>query len=186
MEQVTQPDELDEIFDHLVRLHQAHWEAQEEPGLFYFDEETAYYRELAHCMLENGWLRLHHLDIEGKPCAIDLCYHYRGRAYAQIGGVDRDVVTNITIGDVLMHYNIGQAIDEGLNEYSFMVGEQAYKYSFGGVTQVQKAFRLVRSPRVRLQLQIIDTLRAMKLRLQKAKSQISKMISDTSIDKEDD
>lgn len=186
MEQVNQPDELNEIFDKLVSLHQTYWEEQGEFGFFYLDEEIAYYRELAHCMLENGWLRLHHLDIEGKPCAIDLCYHYRGRAYAQIGGVDRDVMSNITIGDVLMHYNIEQAIDEGLNEYSFMVGEQPYKYSFGGVKRVQKAFRLIRSPRVRLQLQTIDMLRAIKLRMQGAKSQILEKASDVPTDKDDE
>lgn len=175
--QVTQPDELDDIFDHLVRLHQAHWETQGEPGIFSEKEEIDYFRELMHCLLENDWLRLYYLNIDNKPCAIYFCYQHRERKYYAIAGVSRDF-TDIPLGYIVMHHSIDQAITEGLLEYSFMLGEQPYKYSFGAVNQVQQAFQLIDSPRVRLQIKTVDGLRVVK-------SHIREITSDQSTNKVD-
>lgn len=177
---ISQPDDLDYTLDHLVSLHQAEYEGQG-GGNFNYGEWTEYYRELMHSMLENGWLRMSRLDIEGEPCAIDFCYHYRGRAYAQIGGVNRDKVPDITVGDVLMHHNIDQAINEGIPEYTFMWGEFRWKYSFGGVNRVHHVYELIGSPRVRLQVRIVNLLREVKSRMGDITSEIS-----TDQDNEDD
>lgn len=162
--QVTQPDELDYTLDQLVSMHQSQWEAKGGPGIFHYGELTGYYRELMHCLLENGWLRLYHLKVEDKTCAVDFSYHYRGRAYGQIRAVTR-AVKDVTLGDVLMHHGIEQAVSEGMGEYSFSLGEHSWKYSFGGVNQVQQAFQLVSSSRVRLQLKTLEGLRGIKSRI---------------------
>lgn len=148
--QVTQPDELDETFDHLVYLHQALWEARDMSGDFAYDNVTDYYRDLMHSLLATGSLRMYSLKIDGKPCAIDFCSHYLGRANGFITGTDRDV-TNVSLGLVLKHHAIEQAIQEGLSEYSLGMGEQPYKYSFGGINQTHLALRLIGSRRVQLQ-----------------------------------
>src|SRR5690606_36151748 len=123
--QVTTSDELNETFIHLVRLHQTHWKAMGEPGTFHNADQKAYYHELMHSMLENDWLRLYRLDIDNMPCAVYYCYHYLGRAYLQIVGVDRDV-TDIPLGYILLEHSIMQAIQEGCHEFTFMWGEQSY------------------------------------------------------------
>lgn len=175
--QVVQPDELEYSLEHLVRLHQAFWEPKGKLGYFHRGELTGYYRELMHSMLENGWLRLYRLDIDDKPCAVDFCWHYRGRACYAIGGVDREV-TSIPLGYILMQHTIGQAIREGLGEYSFMIGKQSWKYSFGGVNRVHQVFQLIESPRVRLQLKTVDLLRGVKASLRQIKSNIGKIVTD--------
>lgn len=166
--QVTQPDELDYTLDHLVRLHQAQWESVS-GGNFHYGEWTEYFRELMHSLLENGWLRLYRLDIDDKTYAVDFCWHYGGRAYYAIGGLDRDV-TEIPLGYILMQHTIEQAISEGLDEYTFMWGEFAWKFSFGGVNRVHHVFELVSSPRVQAQLKTVDLLRGVKSGIRQMKS----------------
>lgn len=175
--QVTLPHELNYTFDHLVRLHQSHWETRGASGTFYYGEFAEYFKELAHCMLENGWLRMYRLDIDGKPCAINFCYHYFERAYNHIAGVDRDI-TDVALGHIVTHHSIGQAIEEGLSEMTFMWGEMPWKYSFGAVNRVHQAFRLIDSTRVQLQVNIVNELRVVK-------SHIRKMASDRSTNKVD-
>lgn len=162
--QATQPDELDDAFEHLVHLHQTYWEDQGYPGHFNRGEWVECYRELLHGLLENGWLRLYRLDIDDEPCAVNYFFHYRGRAYFVFGGLKRGV-TEIPLGYVLLQHNIEQAINEGLPEYNFMLGEQSYKFSFGGVAREHRAFQLIGNPRVPIQIKTVDLLRRTKTRI---------------------
>lgn len=183
--QVTQPDEVDETFDHLVRLHQAHWKSQGYMGNFRDGELTECYRELIHLLLENDSLRLYRLDIEGEPCAIDFCSHYRGRAHGYLTGVKRDV-TNIALGMVLKVHCFEQAIGEGIPEYTLMWGEMAWKYSFGAMKREHQVFEIICNPRVRLQIKTVDEWRKNKARLSKVKSFLRNMASDTPKDEVDE
>lgn len=172
IKQVNRPDELDETFDHLVRINQERWEAVGQSGSFNNDKMRDYVREWMHILLDNGWLRLYHLDIDDKPYAVDFSCHYLGRAYAVISGILR-IDSNIALGIVLMQHNIEQAIIEGCREFSFGEGKEPYKYRFGGVKQVHKAFRLIGSPRVRLQIQSVSVLRGIKSRMREVKTNVS-------------
>lgn len=163
--QVTQSDELNDTFDHLVRLHQTHWENIGASGTFYYGEFAEYFRELAHSMLENGWLRMYRVDIDEKLYGVYYCYHYYGRAYFHIGGIDRNI-TKVPLGYVLLHHSITQAISEDLSEFTLMLGEQSYKYSFGCVARTYRTFRLVSSLRVQLQIRVVGELRKVKYKLQ--------------------
>lgn len=181
--QVSQSNELDDTYDHLVRLHQEHWEAMGTPGTFNHGEFVEPYREWAHSMFDNGWLRMYRLDINHVPCAVDFCYHYFGRAYGHITGVNRNV-TNVTLGHVLKYHSIDQAIKERCREFTFMLGEQSFKYSFGGVAREHRAFQWIVTPHFRLQINTFKQLHRMKSRIRirsrvnEIKSRLHALVSD--------
>jgi CelD/BcsL family acetyltransferase involved in cellulose biosynthesis len=161
---LCEPQELDEGLDILVTLHQAKWEALDKPGAFHFGEWTTYYRELMHCFQNEGWLRLYRMDIAGKAATLLYMYHYRGRAYNQIAGLD-ETMTEVPLGHVLTQHSIEEAIRDGVDEYSFMWGEEPYKYSFGAQNRIQQAFDLVINSRVQFQYKAVDFLRGVKTRM---------------------
>jgi CelD/BcsL family acetyltransferase involved in cellulose biosynthesis len=166
IQMVDEPQKIDEALDIMVRLHQAKWAALGKPGAFNNGERTPYYRDLLHCFHEQGWLRLYRMDLGGKPATVLFMYHYRGRAYNQIAGLDESL-TEVPIGHVLTQRSIEEAIKDGLDEYSFMWGEEPYKYSFGAQNRIQYAFDLVMNPRVQFQYKTVDFLRGIKARMQK-------------------
>lgn len=162
--EVTQPDELDETFEHFVHLHQTYWEEQGYPGNFNYGAWTEPYHELMHQLLEKSCLRLYRLDIDDEPCAVDFFFQYRERAYFAFGGLKRGV-TDVPLGYILLKHHIEQTITEGLREYSFMWGEQSYKYSFGGINRTHRVLELIGSHRVRSQIKIVNVLRRTKSRI---------------------
>ena len=164
---LCEPHELNEGLDILVKLHQSKWEALDKPGAFHYGEWVDYYRELMHCFQHEGWLRLYRMDIGGKPATILYMYHYRGRAYNQIAGLD-ETIADLPLGHVMTQHSIEEAIKDGVDEYSFMWGEEPYKYSFGARNRIQQAFDLVANPRVQFQYKAVDYLRGVKAQLKKS------------------
>ena len=158
---ITQRDELDEVYQNLVKYHQAQWEERGLEGAFFFGEWVGYFHDLMMVFLEKGWLRLNCLCIQEQPAAILFSYHYRGRAYNHISGINPNV-TEIPLGHVMTRFSIETAISESLTEYMFMWGVEPYKYSFGAQDRTLFAFELISSPRVRLQQSLVEFLRKMK------------------------
>ena len=116
------------------------------------------------CFQNEGWLRLYRMDINGKPATLLYMYHYRGRAYNQIAGLDESM-TEVPLGHVMTQHSIEEAIRDGVDEYSFMWGEEPYKYSFGAQNRIQQAFDLVINARVQFQYKAVDFLRGVKTRM---------------------
>jgi CelD/BcsL family acetyltransferase involved in cellulose biosynthesis len=112
-------------------------------------------------------LRLHYMLVDGKIAVVSFGYHYRGRAYDQVSGVD-DSIIDIPLGHVMTQYCLEQAIANGNDEYSFMLGTEPYKYSFGAQDRTQYAYDLVVNPRVRVQRKTVKFLRGIKTRWQPA------------------
>lgn len=160
---ITTADKLNEVFEYLVKYHQAQWEAVDKPGAFNYKKWTGYYRELMYTLLEKGWLRLSCLYINEKPAAILFSYHYAERAYNQISGIDHDI-SKIPLGHVMTHHSIELAITEGVKEYFFMWGDEPYKYSFGADNRTLVAYDFVSNTRVRCQRSLIEILRMFKKR----------------------
>jgi len=169
---VTKPEELRAVLDHLVTLHQAKWIDTNKRGAFYaYGNMIPYYYDLMRVYLEQGWLRLYQLKVAGKTGVVLFSYQVRGRAYDQISGYD-NTLTEIPIGHVMTQHSIEQAIQNGCDEYSFMWGEEPYKYSFGAENRYQQAFQIVRSPRVRFQNALLKRLQELRQRLRKPEPEV--------------
>jgi CelD/BcsL family acetyltransferase involved in cellulose biosynthesis len=118
------PALLERDLDTLFALHRARWS-----GSPWFSDEEAFHREFAASALERGWLRLWLLELDGAPAAAWLGFRFAGiESYYQAG---RDpAFERESVGFVLLAHTIREALQDGMSEYRFLRGGEAYKYRF--------------------------------------------------------
>lgn len=170
LELISTHEELDRVFEYLVKYHQLHWEKVGKPGAFHYGQWKEYYRKLIHTFLDKGWLRMYCLYIERTPTAILFSYHYAGQAYNQISGLDQSI-SKTPLGHIVTQHSIETAIQEKLAEYHFMWGDEPYKYSFGAVNRTLLACELIVNRRVMFEKSLIIALRKAKRLLSKDDSE---------------
>lgn len=130
------------LLSELVRLHQARWAAQGEPGALAGPAVLAFHRDSAPGLLEAGALRLQALRIDGAVAAA--CYALldgRERILFYLSGFDA-AQSFVSPGSLLLAAMIERAIDEGRREANFLRGREAYKHAWGGVDRFNMFCRL--------------------------------------------
>jgi CelD/BcsL family acetyltransferase involved in cellulose biosynthesis len=117
-------DTLSDDLDTLFRLHRARW-----PGSHWFAAAEAFHRDFAAVAFERGWLRLWILELEGAPAAAWLGYRFNGvESYYQAG---RDpALQRERVGFVLLAHTIREALQDGMDEYRLLRGDESFKYRF--------------------------------------------------------
>lgn len=120
------PLRLRQDLDCLFRLHAARWGGR--PSAFDGPRET-FQREFAAIALRHGWLRLWFLELDDEPAAAWYGFRFAGReAYYQSGRDPR--LEHLSVGTVLLAHSIRAALEDGVAEYRFLRGDDAYKYRF--------------------------------------------------------
>jgi CelD/BcsL family acetyltransferase involved in cellulose biosynthesis len=121
------PAALDSQFTTLIELHQRRHAAKGVTGAFESSSFTAFHRRLMPLALDNGWLDLRTLFLDGRPVAARYCFRHAGRVLYYQGGMDTAAAPRASIGLVMDAYCIGEAVRDGLREYDFMRGTERYK-----------------------------------------------------------
>lgn len=137
------PETVQALLSELVRLHQARWVAQGEPGALAGPAVLGFHRDAVPGLLEAGVLRLQVLRIGGMVAAA--CYALlagRDRILFYLSGFDAGL-SFVSPGTLLLAAMLEQAIAEGRREADFLRGREGYKYAWGGVDRVNGACRLV-------------------------------------------
>lgn len=121
-----EPDRLEAAMDTLFELHRRRWGEDTE---FASRASTAFHRDFAATALERGWLRLWTMEVDGKPVAAWHGFRLGGvESYYQSG---RDPsFDRFSIGFLLLMRTIQAAFEDGLERYSFLRGDEAYKNRF--------------------------------------------------------
>jgi CelD/BcsL family acetyltransferase involved in cellulose biosynthesis len=119
------PERLPADLDALVRLHDARW-GKQSSGVF-TGPDGRLLREFAATALERGWLRLWFLELEGRPVAARLGFRFGDVKSGYQSGRDPEVRS---VGFLLQVHAIRAAIEEGVTEYRFLRGGEAYKDRF--------------------------------------------------------
>jgi CelD/BcsL family acetyltransferase involved in cellulose biosynthesis len=129
---ITRPEELDQAFDELIRLHTKRWKARGRDGVFANPRFTEYHRRLARTLLPQGLLNLGLLSLDGVNIAAHYNLRYAGTEYFYQGGADVELASKYSPGVIAHVYAIEAAILDGLNRYDFMKGgTDSYKTEFG-------------------------------------------------------
>jgi CelD/BcsL family acetyltransferase involved in cellulose biosynthesis len=137
----TDENRLDDDLDSLFRLHRARW-AEVETS---FSAIEAFHRETAAIALERRWLRLWFLELDGNPVAAWYGFRFGGvEAYYQAGRDPR--YSDLSVGFVLLVHTIRAAIEDGVREYRFLRGGEAYKHRFTSDDPGLLTFGLPRTP----------------------------------------
>ncbi len=117
------PSRLDADLDALVRLHQARWAGVSRSFVGY--RETLH-RAFAARALERGWLRLWIAELHGRPAAAWYGFRYGGAEWYYQAGRDPRL-DKLSIGFVLLAHTIREALNDGVEEYRLLRGEEPYK-----------------------------------------------------------
>jgi CelD/BcsL family acetyltransferase involved in cellulose biosynthesis len=118
------PNRLPADLDTLFALHRARW-----PGSKWFAAAEAFHRDFAAVALERGWLRLWILELDGAPAAAWYGFRFAGVDWFYQGGRDPSL-SKERVGIVLIIHTVREALRDGMREYRFLRGGEAYKSRF--------------------------------------------------------
>jgi len=123
------PEELDADLDALVALHAARWGP--EGSSAFAPAREAFHRDFARRALATGRLRLWLAEVDGRAVAAWYGFRFaRREIYYQAG---RDPAWDeYAVGFVLLAHSIRAALDDGVLEYRFGLGDEPYKARLAG------------------------------------------------------
>ena len=138
---------LDRDLDLLFRLHDARWAGAPTN----FQADAAFHRAFAPVAVEQHWLRLWFLEVDGATVAALYGLRYAGiESYYQAG---RDPAWNhYRVGFVLLAHAIRQAADDGIREYRLLRGAENYKLRFAVADPGLETVAVARGPLARTAL----------------------------------
>lgn len=120
------------LLDSLVRLHGARWTTKGEPGVLADATVNRFHRDAAPALAAAGLLRLHALHLDGRVVAVFYGMQAKGRCYYYLSGFDPDL-GELGLGTLIVGHAIEAATSEGVSEFDFLRGTEAYKYRWGAV-----------------------------------------------------
>jgi CelD/BcsL family acetyltransferase involved in cellulose biosynthesis len=111
----------------LIRLHRSRW--RDGDSVSFDGRRENLHLDFARTALQNGWLRLWTMELDGAPVAAWYGLRYGGIEYYYQAGRD-PACDQLNVGFVLLCHTIRQAFDDGLREYRFGLGGEPYKFRF--------------------------------------------------------
>jgi CelD/BcsL family acetyltransferase involved in cellulose biosynthesis len=119
------PGETERGLDVLFDLHKARWKKRGLPGAF-FGRAVAFHREWAAKAVEQGYLWLSALHVDGEAIGAIYAMTLGDTAYYYQAGFDPEK-GSVSPGTLLVASSIRRAIDEGKRHFDFMRGDEGYK-----------------------------------------------------------
>jgi CelD/BcsL family acetyltransferase involved in cellulose biosynthesis len=99
------------------------------------------YRELARRLAPRGWLRFGVLRLNGAPIAFHFGFEYGGR-FIWYKPAFCTAHAKHSPGEVLLKFLLEYAIDRGLAEFDFTVGNETFKYRFANRVRTNHRIRV--------------------------------------------
>lgn len=132
---VTNEADLDTELTHLFDLHQRRWNQRWLPGVFGGKRVQAFHRDAARRLLEQGWLRLFFLRLDGVTQASLYCFAYGDRFCYYQGGFE-PTLSRLSLGTVLTARAMQTAIAENRFVFDFLRGDEPYKAKWTGAARI--------------------------------------------------
>ncbi|MDI7277938.1 MAG: GNAT family N-acetyltransferase [Anaerolineae bacterium] len=124
------PAALEDHLQAFIALHEA---STPDKADFMRDPRMRRFFDLvARMALENGWLDLSFLALDGRLAASIFCFRYGDAVLVYNSGFEPRAWQTLSPGIVLFGHRIRKAIEEGRREFDFMQGNERYKYDLGG------------------------------------------------------
>ena len=123
-------DNLNEIIKSFFDLHQQRWEAEDQHGTFSDPKRREFYNVLSNYFVENEWLAIFSLKVDGVYRAHEFGFLYNNRLFVLQEGYNVEWERR-GIGNVLRTFVLQYCIDNRLDEYDFLGGVTYHKNSWG-------------------------------------------------------
>ena len=120
---------LEQTIQILIDLHQKRWTSRGNSGIFMKKKSRDITLQTAKYFAEKNWLRMYFLTVNDKPIAVELNLEYKGKMYCHLKGFDPEYY-KYRVGSLLTLKVLEKCIEEGIVEYDFMQGNEAYKFDW--------------------------------------------------------
>jgi CelD/BcsL family acetyltransferase involved in cellulose biosynthesis len=143
----TDPERLPRDLDILFHLHRQRWGNDATAFLL----AAPFHRDFAAQALQQGWLRLWFLEIDGKPVAALYGFRFAGAESAYQSGRD-PALGQQPVGFVLLAHAVRDALTDGMYEFRLLRGGAPYKERFATSDPGLETYGLPRGAPARLML----------------------------------
>ena len=126
LHQATDEAEASRALEILIDLHQRSWQVRGQPGAYASARFAAFHREVVPRMFARGLVQLNWIELGGAPIAAEYQLLGDGVLYAYQGGFDPDH-HDAEPGRLAISSVIRQAIEQGLQAYDLLRGDEPYK-----------------------------------------------------------
>ena len=123
-------EDLPVTLSSFIGLHQQRWEAVDQLGTFRDPQRQKFYEILSRYFVENNWLAIFSIKVDGVYRAHEFCFLYNNRLFVLQEGYDVEWERK-GIGNVLRVFVLQYCIDNGLDEYDFLGGVTYHKNCWG-------------------------------------------------------
>jgi CelD/BcsL family acetyltransferase involved in cellulose biosynthesis len=136
---------FERLFSEFLRLHEARWSAQGQPGVLHDAIVRQFHEEVASALLRAGMLRLYVLFVDS--CAIASFYGFASglRTFYYLGGFDPEFA-RLSPGTLIVGHAIEEAVREGAETFEFLRGREPYKYGWGAKDRLNVRRLIDREP----------------------------------------
>lgn len=134
----------------LIDLHQRRRQALGEPGCFASPSFLAFHQDVMKRLLASGLLRLHWLELDGRPAAAEYHVADGGVIYGYQAGVNPELLDEEP-GRLAAIATLRLAVEQGFTAFDFLRGDEPYKAHFRAEPRPSVRYRLApRRPAARL------------------------------------
>ena len=127
--ELSSPSDIADRMDDFIELHRGSSIDKEE---FMTPEREAFFREVAVSLAEKGITRLNFLSVNDETVATSLAFKVGSTKYLYNSGYLPER-SWLAVGLLNHAINILSSIEEGIEVYDFMRGDERYKYHLGAV-----------------------------------------------------
>ena len=143
------PDEINQTFDALIKLHHARWDsksaADNSAGSESFDEDSylSFHREFAQTLGRKGQLWMQRFELDKELVGVEYAFSHNRCLYLfQTGFLPQ--YSQLAPGHIMMSRLIESAIQAGILEIDLLKGDYPYKQSYAGDTRDSQDIEILR------------------------------------------
>ncbi len=125
--QVCTAETLEESLSKFFDLHQRRWQSVNVSGIFSEPKMREFYRDIGIQFLERKWLHFSCLTADDEMVAAEYGFVHNGKFYGAT--IARDIrYSKYSVGHLHYIFLIKAAIENGLQEFDFLRGDEPYKF----------------------------------------------------------
>ena len=126
-EQISTEEQRKQVLPELIDLHNRRWHERGGSDAFHTPGLLNFHDDFSRTAFHQDWLRLYVLRLNGKSAATLYGFKYNNIFYFYQSGFDT-VFSRDSVGLVIMGLAIKSAIEDGVDAYDFLHGDEGYKY----------------------------------------------------------
>lgn len=123
--------DIQEVRDEMGTFLSLFGSNRSDKAAFMTSQMAYFFRSLAEAMAELKILKLFFLDLDATPAAAVMCFDYNSVMYLYNSGYDQRF-RSLSVGLLSKVLSIQDSIQRGKKKYSFLKGDEAYKFRLGG------------------------------------------------------